>query len=453
MQKILVIDYGSQYTHLITSRLRSLWVYAEIIPAPHEFINRHSCEGRNLSPYENIESLKLEINKWELKWIILSWWPNSVYDPNGLIISKDKSVIESFFWNLDPASSAGWQKGLWIPILGICYGHQLVAHSLWWKVEPWKVKEYGKANAVFDLESDLFKWISWNSNVWMSHWDEVTKLPEWFKKVAHSTDEKWHWCVAWLENHEKKIYTLQFHPEVKHTEEWMRILSNFISICWISKDWSMKHFLDLELKEIKEKVWNKNVFLFISWWVDSTVAYFILKEAIWADRIYPVFVDTGFMRKDERKKVESMLTKAWVKHLKIIDASERFISALKWVVKPEEKRKIIWDLFIQVQKDAVKDLWLDQEHWLLGQGTIYPDTIESWWTKHADKIKTHHNRVPEIEAMIEKWLIIEPLAKLYKDEVREIGKLLWLPDELVWRHPFPGPGLAVRILCSEKTGK
>ena len=415
MQKLLVIDYWSQYTHLITNRLRNIWVLTEIVPAQH-----------NLTFWE-LEDLKKQIWTWELKWIILSWGPNSVYDKNWLTLPKE------FF-------------DIWIPILAICYGHQLTHSKNWWFVKKWEVQEYWHSSLKI-WNSRLFKWIEKKEiTVWMSHWDEVSKLWDWFQAIASTSD-----CQNWAtENVEKNIFTLQFHPEVSHSEWGSEILQNFVEITWIKKEWSMEKFLKQELKEVKEKVWEKNVFLFISWWVDSTVSYFLLKEAIWADRIYPCFVDTWFMRKNERQKVETLLKNAWVKNLNTIDASEDFISWLKNKFEPEEKRKIIWNLFIEIQKRVLKKMWMNENNWLLGQGTIYPDTIESWWTKNADTIKTHHNRVPEIEIMIKKWLIIEPISKLYKDEVRKIWKLLNLSDEAVYRHPFPWPWLAVRILCNNE---
>lgn len=424
MQKLLVIDYWSQYTHLITSKLRRLWVYAEIIPAPSEFV------------LSDILSLKDEIEKWVLRWIVLSWGPNSVYDENSPIISSNTNIINDFF-NLD------------IPILAICYGHQLVAQSLDGKVSPWDVKEYWLSTINTIWDSQIFTWVWSEFIAWMSHGDEVSVLPEWFTSVW-STDT----CKnAALENKEKNIFTLQFHPEVKHTKGWNKILSNFINLCWFTDKWSLEQFLEEDLKDIKTRVWDKNVFLMISWWVDSVVAYFVLEKAIGADRIYSLFVDTWFMRRDEWVKVKAALENAWIKHFHVIDAKTRFMNALDWVLNPEEKRKIIGDLFIEIQKNEIWALGLDNNNWFLGQGTIYPDTIESGWTKHADKIKTHHNRVPEIEKMIEQGLVIEPISKLYKDEVRNIWNLLWVPKEIVDRHPFPGPGLAVRILCSDWEGK
>ncbi len=413
MQKLLVIDFWSQYTHLITSKFRHLWIYTEIIPANNDS--------------DFLEEKISEIESWELKWIILSWWPDSVYDEGSLTISE--KIYE-----------------LNIPILAICYWHQLTHKLCKWEVKRWKTQEYGKAKMKIDLNSKLFKWFKKEKiTVWMSHWDEVIELWENFETIWSTED-----CFAAATgNKNKNIFTLQFHPEVTHTENWVDMLDNFAKITGVSREWSMQEFLDEELKEIKEKVGDKNIFLLISWWVDSTVVYFLLKNAIDPSKIYPVFVDTGFMRKNEAKLVENTLKEAWVKNLKIVDAKDDFINSLKWVIEPEEKRAIIWKKFLEIKKKVVSEMNLDIENWFLAQWTIYPDTIESGWTKNAKVIKTHHNRVPEITEMIEKWLVIEPIEKLYKDEVREVGKLLWLDDNIVHRHPFPWPWLSLRLLCSD----
>jgi len=427
MQKLLVIDYWSQYTHLTTSRFRHLGIYTEIVPATHDLNNK------------DLEKLKEEINSWVLKWIILSWGPNSVYAEDTLTLPKE------FF-------------EIWVPILAICYGHQLTHFVLWWEIKWWDTEEYWEAKLKIDRNSKLFKNFDKDEIVvWMSHWDSVVKMAPWFK-VIWATDD----CEFGATSLEfpigdknvypiknKNIYTLQFHPEVSHTENWIRILENFANICEIKRDWSMEKFLDAELEELKKQIWEKNVFLFISGWVDSTVAYFLINKAIGPDRIYPVFVDTGFMRKNEAKKVKKLLETAWVKNLQIIDAKKEFLEALKWITDPETKRKIIWNKFIEIQARITKELWLDTKNWLLAQWTIYPDTIESGGTKNAQTIKTHHNRVSEIQKMIDAGLIVEPLAKLYKDEVREIWRLMWIWSDLIDRHPFPGPWLSLRILCNK----
>jgi len=444
MQKLLVIDYWSQYTHLITSRFRHLGIYTEIVPALDDLSEK------------DLEKLRSEIDSGILKWIILSWGPNSVYDEDTLTLPKE-------FFELE------------VPILAICYGHQLTHFVNGGKIEWWDTEEYGEATLKINKNSKLFEGFENDEIVvWMSHWDSVVKMAEWFQVIWTTDDCEFgatELCrdvsLKHLKNNElnnnfdkkdvsekhlynKNIFTLQFHPEVSHTQNWIKILENFAKICEIKKEWSMEKFLEFELEELKSQIWNKNVFLFISGWVDSTVAYFLINKAIGADRIYPVFVDTGFMRKDEAKKVEKLLSWAGVKNLQIIDAKDEFLKDLEGIVEPETKRKIIWNKFIEIQARITKELWLDTKNWLLAQWTIYPDTIESGWTKNAQTIKTHHNRVPEIQKMIDAGLIVEPLDKLYKDEVRAIWRLLWIWDELIDRHPFPWPGLSLRILCNEQ---
>jgi len=427
MQKLLVIDYWSQYTHLITSRFRHLGIYTEIVPALDDLNEK------------DLEELRIEINSGILKWIILSWGPNSVYDEDTLTLPKE-------FFELE------------VPILAICYGHQLTHFVNGGTIEWWDTEEYWEATLKINKNSKLFEGFENDEIiVWMSHWDSVVKMAEWFQVIWTTVDCEFG-ATEYIphpnpllkgEGIKSNIFTLQFHPEVSHTQNWIKILENFAKICEIKKEWSMEKFLEFELKELKSQIWNKNVFLFISGWVDSTVAYFLINKAIWADRIYPVFVDTGFMRKDEASKVEKLLSTAWVKNLQIIDAKDEFLSDLEWIVEPETKRKIIWNKFISIQARITKELWLDTKNWLLAQWTIYPDTIESGWTKNAQTIKTHHNRVPEIQKMIDAWLVVEPLEKLYKDEVRAIWRLLWIWDELIDRHPFPWPGLSLRILCND----
>ncbi|MBN1494662.1 glutamine-hydrolyzing GMP synthase [Candidatus Peregrinibacteria bacterium] len=404
MDKIAILDFGGQYAHLIANRIRRLGVYSEI----------RDCDTA-------AEELK------EYKGLILSGGPQSVYDEGA-----PKCDINIF--------------NLGIPILGICYGLHIMIQSLGGKVMPGKIKEYGKTTLKVLNKQDIFEGLSDAETVWMSHGDEAAGLPEGFEKTA-STEP----CVnAGIANFAKKLYAIQFHPEVTHTINGNKILENFLNICDAKKEWNLDFFIEKEIAAIKDKVGNKKVFMLISGGVDSTVAYSLIQNAIGTKNTYGLFVDTGFIRLHEREEVEEAYKKASIENVHFFYAADKFFGALKEVYDPETKRKIIGDKFIEIQKIIADELKLNPEEWLLGQGTIYPDTIETGGTRHADKIKTHHNRVEQIRQLIEAGKIIEPLTQLYKDEVREVGTKLGLPDSIVWRHPFPGPGLAVRCLCADK---
>lgn len=404
MDKIAVLDFGGQYANLIGNRIRRLGVYSEIFDG-------------EVSAYKLIG----------YKGIILSGGPASV-----LAKESPKCDLEIF--------------KMGIPILGICYGHQLIGYSLKGEVEHGHIREYGPAHVKFGERKGVFVGIAKEEDVWMSHFDQVMKVPKGFVAVGSSDD-----ClIAAMANYEKNIYGSQFHPEVTHTPCGNIVLDNFIRITGANKDWSIEGYIKDIVKEIKERVGKKKVFLMISGGVDSTVAFLLLAKALGQDRLYGLFVDTGFMRMNEREEVEGALKQAGVKNLHVYDASKEYFKALKGVYDPEEKRKIIGNLFVDVQEKVVEKLKLNPKDWLFGQGTIYPDTIETGGTKHADKIKTHHNQVDRIKEMTKKGLVIEPIRQLYKDEVRMVGEKLGLPPKMVWRHPFPGPGLAVRILCAKK---
>lgn len=407
MNKIAILDFGSQYTHLIATRIRRLGVYSEIF---------HPSST-------TVESLK------DYKGIILSGGPASVYEPNS-------PTIDPKIFNLG------------LPILGTCYGHQLMTHLLGGTVEPGKGvgAEFGKAEITIATPTGIFANFAAGekTQVWMSHGDRVTKLPEGFEILASSADDPYS-AVGDLS---RNFYGLQFHSEVAHTIKGTEILSNFIKLTGAEHDWNLSSYIDRSLEEIRAQVGDRNVFMMISGGVDSTVAYVLLVKALGEDRVHGLFVDTGFMRDGERHEVESALRAEGITKLQTVDAGAEFFSALSGVIEPEKKREIIGRVFLEIQARESKALGLNPNDWMLGQGTIYPDTIESGGTKNSSKIKTHHNRVPEIEALIKEGRVIEPLKDLYKDEVREVGKKLGLPNNLVWRHPFPGPGLAVRILCA-----
>ncbi len=403
-EKVAVLDFGGQYAHLIANRVRRLGVYSEI-----------------KDPDVSLEDLK------SYKGIILSGGPMSVYADSAP--HCDPGIFE-----------------LGVPILGICYGHQLMQHLLGGKVVRGETKEYGLADLKIHQPDGLFSDISSPKRVWMSHGDTVEFLAEGFEEVASTTDCK-NSAVADIS---RNLYGVQFHLEVTHTEEGMKMLDNFLKLCAVARDWSIEQFIEEEIAVIKKKVGDKKVFLLCSGGVDSTVAFALLEKALGSDRVYGLLVDTGLMRHQEAASVKKALTEAGFTNLHVADKSEQFLSTLKGKTDPEEKRKIIGELFWKVKEDVAEELKLNPDEWIMGQGTIYPDTIETGGTKHADTIKTHHNRVDLVQQMIEAGKVIEPLAQLYKDEVRDLGEKLGLPHEMVWRQPFPGPGLGVRILCVDK---
>lgn len=402
---IAILDFGGQYAHLITNRIRRLGV--------HAVIEDHDVTADQLQHY---------------KGIILSGGPQSV-NAEGAVLA-DPDLFE-----------------LGIPVLGICYGHQVTNKILGGKISPGHTKEYGKTKLHIDSPKGIFKNISAESlNVWMSHWDEVTEIPVGFQVLAHTDINDF----AAVGNLEKNIFGIQFHPEVTHTQMGMEILKNFVEITEAEKTWDTSHYLPSISEAVQQQVQEtgRKVFMLVSGGVDSVVAFTLLNKVLGQENVVGLLVDTGFMRQGEVEEVMTALKALDVSNLHVADAKQEFYKALEGVSDPEEKRGIIGKKFIDVQKRMVKELNLNADDFLLGQGTIYPDTIESGSTKNADKIKTHHNRVPEIDSLIEQGLVIEPLQELYKDEVRQLGEALGLPHHLVWRHPFPGPGLAIRMLCT-----
>ena len=397
--QILVLDAGGQYCHLIARKVRDLGVYAEVRAS--ETPADELCAAKGL---------------------IISGGPSSVYDEGSPTV--------------DPAIFSHGQA-----VLGICYGQQLMAHLLGGDVRKGEKGEFGLATLDLDVTADpLFAGLSGRQQVWMSHRDLVVSPPEGFAAVAR-TDT----CpVAAIANPGRRQYAVQFHPEVVHTTRGVEYLSNFVfRVCGCVKDWDPRHRAPAIEQEIRDCVGSHNVFFFVSGGVDSSVAFALCQRALGADRVRGVYVDTGLMREGETQFVGS-LPGVSVEH-----AADQFLSALAGVTDPERKRHIIGEEFVRVQERIVESRHLLDESWILGQGTIYPDTIESGGAKHAAIIKTHHNRVAGIQKLIECGRIVEPLKSLYKDEVRELGRELNLPAELLDRHPFPGPGLAIRCLCSE----
>ena len=401
MDTIYVLDFGGQYAHLIANRIRRLNVYADI---------KHPDVG--------VSELT------EARGIILSGGPNSVYDEKCPDFNED-------ILNMN------------VPILGLCFGHQLLVHRMGGVVEQ-GFKEYGSANLKIRSKDDIFKGLADSEVVWMSHGDSVKQLPEHFKIIGSTED-----CpFAAIHYPGRDIFGFQFHPEVSHTPHGMLMLRNFVDLCSCRKSWTIKNFLTNIKDQIKEQVKDRKVFMLVSGGVDSTVAFTLLNDVLGEDRVQGLTIDNAFCRKEEMQEIHELMRQHNLHNLLIQDHSETFLNNVEGVAEPEKKRKIIGETFINVADEALRKLGLNPNEWLLGQGTIYPDTIESGGTKNAAVIKTHHNRVDIVADLVAKGLVVEPLALLYKDEVRELGIELGLPERMVWRHPFPGPGLAVRTLCS-----
>ena len=333
------------------------------------------------------------------------------------------------------------------PVLGICYGQQLIAHLLGGAVRKGDKGEFGLAVLELrDGESELLRGVPDGDRIWMSHRDVVSEPPEGFRVLAATSTCE----TAAIENPARRLYGVQFHPEVVHTAHGREILENFvIRICGCERDWNPGKSIARVEEQIRAIVRDRKVFFFVSGGVDSTVAFTACLRALGPDRVRGVYVNTGLMREGETEFVESTFERLGHGVVEIERREAEFIGRLETVRDPELKRHIIGDEFVRVQERIIEERGLLNGEWILGQGTIYPDTIESGGTSKSATIKTHHNRVPAIQKLIESGRIVEPLADFYKDEVREIGRNLNLPAELLDRHPFPGPGLAIRCLCSE----
>lgn len=396
---IVIIDFGSQFNQLIARRVRECEVYCQIEP-PN-------------TPIEAIKAMKPE-------GIILSGGPSSIYDEHSPKV--DRAIFE-----------------LGVPVLGICYGMQFMVDALGGKVESAEKREYGFARLRTDNKSGLLKNIEDDSVCWMSHGDSSTVLPSGFEITASTDNTE----IAVIECNKRRLYGVQFHPEVEHSQEGRKVLSNFLfNICDCKRSWTMKSFVEEEIAEIKKVTNGKKVILGLSGGVDSSVAAVLIHKAI-GDHLTCIFVDNGLLRKDERKKLEETFSNNFHMNIIYVDASKKFLDALSGVTDPEKKRKIIGALFIEVFDDEASKI-KDAE--FLAQGTLYPDIIESKsaFGGPTAVIKSHHNVGGLPEDM--KLKLIEPLKHLFKDEVRALGEELGLTEEMVWRQPFPGPGLSIRIL-------
>ena len=400
---IVVLDFGGQYAHLIANRIRRLRVHAEIRSPETAVADLQDADG-----------------------LILSGGPASVYDPQAPAYNPEILAMGK-------------------PMLGLCYGHQLLCHRLGGQVEMGTTHEFGAAYLQVHKAEGVLGGLDARERVWMSHRDHVAALPPGFAVLGATED-----CpVAAMGDAERKIYGLQFHPEVTHTVRGMDILDNFAALCGAERSWTMERYTEQTIERIQQQAKGRNVFLFVSGGVDSSVAFLLLNRALGAERVLGLHIDNGFMREGETALVERLMKGAGLHNLEVVDASAEFLAATEGIADPEEKRLRIGEEFIRVRDRALAALALDPDEWLLGQGTLYTDTIESGGTENAAVIKTHHNRVGVIDQLLAEGKVVEPLDQLYKDEARTLGETLGLPHHLVWRHPFPGPGLAVRVLCSE----
>ena len=405
--QITVLDAGGQYCHLIARKVRDLGVYAEVRPSETPAVQLVGRKG-----------------------LIISGGPSSVLEPGSATV--DPEIFHDHG-----------------AVLGICYGHQLMAHLLGGVVQKGRKGEYGLATLELDggRRMPLFEGLPERQQVWMSHFDLVSEIPPGFSNQGATAT----CAVAAMAAPERSLYAVQFHPEVVHTTEGKQILSKFLfDVCGCVRDWDPRNRVPLIEEDICRTVGDRNVFFFVSGGVDSTVAFTLCLRALGQDRVRGIYVDTGLMREGETEFVRQMFDDLGAGTVAIEHAERQFLAPLSQIREPELKRRIIGEEFVRVQEAVIASRHLLDGHWILGQGTIYPDTIESGGTEKAAVIKTHHNRVAGIQQLMAANRIVEPLSAYYKDEVREIGRELGISEAVLERHPFPGPGLAIRCLCAEQ---
>jgi GMP synthase (glutamine-hydrolysing) len=405
--QITVLDAGGQYCHLIARKVRELGVYADVVPSETPASSLHGRKG-----------------------VIISGGPSSVHESGSPTIDPRLLVAGT-------------------PVLGICYGQQLMAHLLGGEVRKGDHGEYGSAQLEITSSDGVLRGIAGRQQVWMSHFDTVARPPDGFDVLACTET----CAIAAIAAPRRHLYAVQFHPEVAHTPCGRAILENFVfGICECKKDWDPAGQIRAVEDRIRAVAADRNIFFFVSGGVDSTVAYTLCQRALGTERVRATYVDTGLMREGETDFVRENFARLGAQAFAVDDASDEFLSALSGVTDPERKRHVIGEQFVQVQQRILESEHYLDGRWILGQGTIYPDTIESGGSAKADLIKTHHNRVAGIQKLIDAGRIVEPLASFYKDEVRLIGRELGISEALLERHPFPGPGLAIRCLCSETSG-
>lgn len=404
---IAVVDFGGQYAHLIATKIRRLGVLAEI-----------------RQPEDPVDAFRA------YKGIILSGSPS-------LSSRGEDSDYTTAIYDLD------------IPILGFCFGHQEIAKRYGGSVVHGG-REWGRAALHLTGAHPLFDGLGPVEHVWMSHYDSVTSIGPEFRELGYTypADGVPAHRYAAIGSDTLRRYGFQFHPEVDDTEHGDRMIANFVfGVCGCRSSWSMAQYLEEQVAHIRARVGEESVFMLVSGGVDSTVAAMLLRRALGPERLRLLHIDNGLLRKNEVEEVRGLLAELDLdRQLLCVDASERFLAALDGVTEPEQKRRVIGDAFVEVFEEVARREGIERH--LLGQGTIYPDTIETGGTKRADTIKTHHNRVPVIAELMARGRVIEPLAELYKVEVRELGKQLGVPERVLRRHPFPGPGLAVRLVCA-----